>query len=1202
MAIKMKFDLLNNPEKPTLTLATRNGTKLGGIKAEGIIVNDKMNDASEISFKVRKFVDNEKCKLWDKIVDFKLLWCREWDMWFQIKVELDEATETVKTVYCTQLGQAELSQINLHNIEINTETDIARDDYVSPTVLFNETNHEASLLHRIMEKAPHYSFIHVDSTIANIQRTFSFNGISIYDAFKEISEEIGCIFILHSNSDKDGNIQRTISVYDLENNCLACNHRGEFASVCPECGSTDINLGYGEDTTIFVSSEELADDIQFVTDDGSVKNCFKLEAGDDLMTATIRNCNPNGTDYIWYLSDSIKEDMSYGLQRKIESYNSLFAFFQNEYEAEINCEQELLLSKNREGALYVGKDIQVGNVLRLKCLVENVGKEIIDYIHSGGEIGHMSFEPTDSVSIKYVSMDILIEEHELFYINEYVEAYLVSNGDSLSQYNSIVAKYKTYNDNLKQISSPIKGYPNLMTAYYNTVDLAVYLQSELMPDASMSDTNAVEQASLLTASSLSPVSVTDVSIISLATADSAVLAMAKVIIDSRYKVKINNSSLNSQTWTGNFIITNYSDEEDVAISSNIAINLDDDYESYVKQKLEKVLNKNNADNVSIIGLFEMEYDAFCNELKKYCLSRLESFNNACQSCIDILIEQGVADKESWSGSESDLYSNLYLPYYNKLSAIQQEILYRESELSIVLGTLDKDGYIESYGLQNCIVDIKNDIQEILNFENFLGENLWLEFCSYRREDTYSNENYISDGLNNAELFNKALEFIEVANKEIYKSAELQHSISTTLKNLLVMKKFEPLVEYFEIGNWIRVQVDDRIYKLRLIEYEIDYDNLSSISVDFSDVMKTADGEVDQRAVIEQATSMATSYSSVQKQAKQGQSSKSQLENWVKNGLALTNMKIIGNADNQNVTWDSHGILCREHLPITDSYDDKQLKIINRGLYLTDDNWKTSRAGIGNFAFYNPETGLMEESYGVIADTLIGNLILSEKVGIYNKNNSITLDEKGLTITTEGTLGDSESVNQNALTIQKKTIEEDGTETIEQVMYIDEDGNLVLNGSIRINSSVNTDLSTINDLADTSNLSEEISNAVNNELHRLPDENIEGDTGGVYSTIEAKYNDVRNYSNSILDGFKTELKQYLDYDENGLVLGCYGSDFSTLINNTGMYFRDGDKTTAYVTNKQLHIPEAIIDYILVLGNFFFSPHANEDGGFSITWQE
>ena len=75
------------------------------------------------------------------------------------------------------------------------------------------------------------------------------------------------------------------------------------------------------------------------------------------------------------------------------------------------------------------------------------------------------------------------------------------------------------------------------------------------------------------------------------------------------------------------------------------------------------------------------------------------------------------------------------------------------------------------------------IQSALNFHDFLGEELWLDFAAYRRDDTYSNSNYISDGLNNKELFDKAREFLEIAQKEIYKSATLQHTISSNLKNL-----------------------------------------------------------------------------------------------------------------------------------------------------------------------------------------------------------------------------------------------------------------------------------------------------------------------------------------------------------------------------------------------------------------------------------
>ena len=689
MSMKINFDTTNNPEMPTLILSHKDGRKIGQLVAESIVVRGSMINPSEISFNVRKFLNGEKNIYWDKIVDLKLLWYKEADLWFEIRVQTDESNETIKSISCTQLGQAELSQIKLFDVEINTENDIARDDYLIPTVLYNKDHPEASLLDRIMEKAKHYSIIHVDETIANIQRTFTFNDISICDAFKKIAEEINCLFVFHSNSDENGRIQRSISVYDLESNCNKCGHRGEFTSICPECGSLDINEGYGEDTTIFVTADELGENLQFTTDVDAVKNCFKLIAGDDLMTATVRNCNPNGTDYIWYISEDMKKDMSKELIEKLESYDVLLNAYQNDYVVDIDS-------------------------------------------------------------------------------------------SILEQYNKLVKKYQVYNEDLQSILTPIKGYPALMTAVYNTIDLSLFLESALMPDASMSDTSAEEQARLITAEALSPVSVTDVSNISLATANSVVLSMAKIIIDSRYRVKVNDSSLESQIWTGSFIITNYSDEEDTAISSTVTIEINDDYEGFVQQKLNKAVKEKNTDNLSITGLFKLEYDVFCEELKKYSLNCLTSFHDACQACIDILIEQGVADSATWSGSDPNLYNDLYDPYYQKLKAIESELKIRQDEINLIDGVYDLDGVLIQSGLYTYLNDVKDEIQKELDFQNYLGNVLWLEFCAYRREDKYSNDNYISDGLSNIEIFEKALEFIKVAKNELYKSAELQHSISCSL--------------------------------------------------------------------------------------------------------------------------------------------------------------------------------------------------------------------------------------------------------------------------------------------------------------------------------------------------------------------------------------------------------------------------------------
>ena len=929
MAINIKFDLIGNPEPPTIILANRNGNKLGQLKVntESIELSDKFNDASEFSFTINKYIDDELTYLWDKVIDFKLVYCKEWDEWFEIKVELDESTETIKTVFCTQLGQAELSQIMLYNIEINTEEDIKRDDYDEdyPTLFYRDDHTEASLLHRLLkDKAPHYSIVHVDSTIANEQRTFSFDSTSIYDAFQEVAEEIGCLFVYHSYLDENKILRRTIAVYDLQQYCSDCKHRGEFTDICPKCGSQNIISGYGEDTGIFVSNIELATEgIELVTDTDSVKNCFKLEAGDDLMTATVRNCNPNGTDYIWYFSDAMKEDMSDELVEKLESYD---------------------------------------------------------------------------------------EKYKEYYNNH------VSNLDAqlLNKYNSLVNKYSAYNKDLQTISSTIKGYPSLMNAYYNTIDLALYLESGLMPSVEMSETSAEEQLRLLTSSSLSPVAVNveKIANVSLATANSAVLSMARIIVKSTYKVEIKNSSLsNDKVWTGRFIVTNYSDEEDTAENGDnetVSVVINNDTEAFIRQKIDKALNKENTDDLSISGLFDEEnysYNEFCDGLKKYALNPLKSFYDACEACLSILIDQGAGSKDEESddgGEESedgiekpDLYEKLYLPYFNKSIAIANEIKIRENEIAIIKGVYDesdeKNPILKTRGLETSIEECRNAIQSELDFEKYLGEVLWLEFCTYRREDKYSNDNYISDGLNNAEVFERALEFIDVAENEIFKSAELQHSISTTLNNLLAIPKFRPLVHSFNTGNWIRVQIDDEIYRLRLLEYGISFGDFNNISVEFSDVTKIKNGVTDLQSVFNQASSMATSYSSVQRQASQGTDAKGTISDWLSDGLNSANVRIQSN-DSEDITLTRHGLLARSYDDITETYSPEQFRLTHNIMAYTDDNWRTVKQAIGKHDYkywdaksknFADDTGYGMSAKFAQAAYVIGSQFIGGEIISYN---------------------------------------------------------------------------------------------------------------------------------------------------------------------------------------------------------------------------
>lgn len=954
---RLNFDTSGNVEDITFVLANKSGDKISNLtNVTDIVTKHAMNSYSEFSFNAHKELNRNTLRCWNDIKDFKLMWIPEWDMWFEIYVKISEENEDIKFITGKSLGEAELSQIMLYNIEINTETDISRDDYKIPTTFYNPDHPEASLVNRLTEKAPHYRFAHIDISLMNIQRTFTFDKKSIYDALKEVAEELNCLFVFGCGSDANGKPERTISVYDLEANCKDCGHRDTFVDKCPKCGSTNVTNGYGEYTNVFISRDNLVEEVTYTTDVDSVKNCFKLTAGDDLMTAAVRSCNPNGSDYIYYFSDAVRSDMSEQLQEKLSAYDKLYEEYQKTHNFDIDS----------------------------------------------------SF---------------------------------------VNNYNAIVTKYIKYDDSLKKIESPITGYPKLMQTYFDTIDMVQFLKNKLMPNITKPDNSAKSQGEYLMENLPSSAATTSLKNLSVSTANNIMISLAQSIVKGSFKITVTETTLSNDVWRGKFNLKSYSDEDDTYTSSPVSIGINENYEEYVRQRIEKILNKSDDNYYDIVGLFKQDLTVFKSELKKYCLDSLNTFQKCCQSCIDIMVQQGVASDSSTATTSNAInakaiYDSLYVPYYNKLNAIQDEILVREDEVYTVEGKYNNQNELIQDGVQIEIERIIGDVQDTLNFQKFIGDELNKEFCAFLRMDEYSNDNYISDGLDNTELFQNAFDFINVATKELYKSATLQHSITGTLKNFLRMREFAPIVNSFKNGNWITIQIDDEIYKLRIIEYTIDFASSQNIDVTFSDVISAKDIASDIKSILDQASNMATSYGSIVRQSDMNSNFSKKMSDMILKGLDMTNTKIVSSADNQDITWDEHGLLCREFNDILNDYNPCQLKIINHGLYITNDGWKTAKAGVGQFYYFDPKDKVYKEGYGIIADTLVGNLILSSQVGIYNEEKSIEMDKNGIIVTTN-------TYNKNVFTIKKEITDDEGNITYERQLYIDDNGNIVLGGGASI---------------------------------------------------------------------------------------------------------------------------------------------------------
>ncbi len=294
---------------------------------------------------------------------------------------------------------------------------------------------------------------------------------------------------------------------------------------------------------------------------------------------------------------------------------------------------------------------------------------------------------------------------------------------------------------------------------------------------------------------------------------------------------------------------------------------------------------------------------------------------------------------------------------------------------------------------------QREFQEKWDFKNYLdghGEDFYKIFCSYRREDVYKNDNYISDGLTTSECLAKAKELIETAEKDAKKACVLQRTVSTSLNNLFALPEFEPLYDKFALYNYIRIRTEDEILKLRLIGIDFSGDSVEKIDVTFSEQIESVDGRLsDLQSIIQQAKSMAASYPSTALQAKQGAEANSEIADIYDNGLNAEKT-IFANNDNNEVTITQSGIICKR-MDNEGFYDGKQLRITGNVMAFTDDDWKSVKMAIGERIFKDSNTLEEEVGYGIIADNIIGKLIASDKCIIGNEDNNVIITGDGITI-------------------------------------------------------------------------------------------------------------------------------------------------------------------------------------------------------------
>lgn len=893
----------------------------------------------EASFTLYKNNNNVFNPFWNKIDDLSIILVQG-KGYFEIAVPKTDDGAIFKEITGVSLGEAETAQTNV-TLEINTDDDMDRDDYVE-TVLYNETNTEGSLLHRIFKVMPHYTIGHVDDSIKNIQRTFSVSDTTVYDFLQQIAEEIGCVFVFD-------NFSRTVNCYDLQEHCTnpKCiadkDHRNIINGVCQHCNSSDYVVdGYGEDTGVFIEGASQEDNttetITITGDKDSVKNCFKVEGGDDIVTDRIAS-RLIGGNYIWKFSDYQKSQMSENLQIALSEWEKYVATQQDTYNKYWDK-----LSANIDQISYY-RDSMMPNDDTDETTAESVCQEIFG---GNGKTGKITY-----TCLQYRTIDKTMLSK------------------TVSNFAKAIAP-STYTVELNDIHTTTETDGTFTVINSLSFKAHIYLKDEYEDDG-------------------------------ITLKDEYTSSTITLPVKKGYKLYVNEND--NKTYTSDYFyylkqqidikLEQVDTKEEVMVFDPPLDPTTNKYQSgYNADSFAEYDNETNTKNLQ------------SNHYTMFCIERLQSYFDAYEACSQVISKKN-AEIASDDATEKDrllmyikddntkepIFDSLLGKYKRRMECLSARISYLNKKIE----SLEK----ENDTLSNKINVIRNncDLQNFLTrVENALGgKDLWIELCTFRRTDTYKNDNFIGEDQPESVLMENVEELLKQANIEIEKACKVNYSTTATIANLLTLKEFESFWDKFKLGNYIRVRVDEDIYTMRIITVSFDYSDLSHCSVEFSDTIKNKVSSVNHvKDILKQASSMASSYSYVARQADKGSKANQQFQNMKENGLDIANT-MIKSSDNLDFVWNKYGFKGREWDDVKNEFAPEQLAMTNNLLAFTKDSWEHTCAAIGKISYFDDVDQTYKWDYGINAGVLIGDLVMSEQLRIMNDSGNYYIDKNGFTM-------------------------------------------------------------------------------------------------------------------------------------------------------------------------------------------------------------
>lgn len=274
-----------------------------------------------------------------------------------------------------------------------------------------------------------------------------------------------------------------------------------------------------------------------------------------------------------------------------------------------------------------------------------------------------------------------------------------------------------------------------------------------------------------------------------------------------------------------------------------------------------------------------------------------------------------------------------------------------------------------------------------------------ELNCYWIEGDYTNDNIaVLEETTPEEEIDLSNELLNAGYIELNKVCQPRFSFSIESVDATKQYEFRDQMRLLELGKIITIEKEEGLwYYPALLEISMNLDSSDEFSMTFANAMRLDDWGYTYADLISDASSTSRKVSANWQDILAYSKERAEISSLIKDPLDTTLRASFANMVNQEFTVDKNGILGRKKVSETsDEFEDEQVRLINNLLIFTDDNWETAKTALGKI-YYTDEEGNQVTSYGLIAETIIGSLIMGERLKIHNAQSTVELGAEGITI-------------------------------------------------------------------------------------------------------------------------------------------------------------------------------------------------------------